>query len=120
MSQNTIHRDRDLEIPAQRPRTSSVVINWVLAVATIPAAAAVVLFAYMQVLGTAGCTDSSCPRQGPGELGFTLITYGLPALAVLTVVVSFFTARRRRGIVPPALTWILLVIGVIVLIATFP
>ena len=77
------------------------VMNWILALATIPGAIAVVVFLYMQILGTAGCTDQLCPRQGPGELGFTLIQYGAPAVAVVTVVLSFFTARRRGGILVP-------------------
>ena len=61
------------------------IVNWVLALATIPGAVAVVVFLYMQVLGTAGCNDQPCPRQGPGELGFTLIQYGAPVVAVVAV-----------------------------------
>jgi hypothetical protein len=116
MAENTAQQD--VEPTTRRPRTASVVINWVLALLTIPGAAAVVLFAYMQVLGTAGCTDPTC-RQGPGELGFSLITYGLPVLAILTVAVSFVTARRPRGIVVPIVTWALLLAGVAVLILSF-
>lgn len=120
MSQNTVQRRPDLKATAtEQPRTASVVTNWVLALLTLPGAAAVVLFAYVQVLATAGCTNVTCPRQGPGEVGFTLITYGLPILAVLTVVLSFFTARRRRGILVPATTWALLVAGAVVLLLTF-
>jgi hypothetical protein len=118
MTQDSVEQRHESEVTA-RPRTPSVVINWVLALLTIPGAAAVVLFAYMQVLATAGCTNATCPRQGPGEVGFTLITYGLPILAFLTVLLSFFTARRPRGIVVPATTWVLLVAGAVVLLLTF-
>ena len=94
-------------------------LNWILALATIPGAVAVVVFLYVQVLGTAGCNDQPCPRQGPGELGFTLIQYGAPVVAVVAVVLSFFTARRRGGIVVPALAWLLLIAAFVVLAFSF-
>ena len=95
------------------------IINWILALATIPGAIAVVTFLYMQIMGTAGCTHQPCPRAGPGELGFVLIQYGAPAVAVIAVVLSFFTARRRRGIVVPAVAWLLLIAAVAVLAFSF-
>jgi hypothetical protein len=98
----------------------STVLNWVLAVCTLPAAAGVVAYAFMQVLATAACTGGTCPRLGPGEVGFTLIVYGVPAVAVLTVLLSFITARRRRGIVLPACAWLLIAVAAIVLYATVP
>jgi len=51
---------------------------------------------------------------------FTVITYGAPALAVLTVVLSFFTARRARGVVLPLISWLLLLVAAAVLELTFP
>lgn len=96
----------------------SSVVNWVLAVATIPAAAAVVGFAYLQVLGTAGCSAPDCAHLN--TLGFTLIQYGVPAVAGLAVVVSFITARRRGGVLVPLIAWAVIAIAVIVLIFTFP
>lgn len=95
------------------------VTNWVLAVATIPAAIAVVAYLYMQILGTAGCNHQPCPRQGPGEAGFALIQYGAPAVAVAAVVLSFFTARHRLGIVVPAVAWLLLIGAGVVLAFSF-
>jgi hypothetical protein len=95
------------------------VTNWILAVATVPGAIAVVVFAYMQVLGTAGCNDQPCPRQGPGELGFTLIEYGAPIVAIVAVALSFFTARRRGGVVVPGVAWLLLVAAFVVLVFSF-
>jgi hypothetical protein len=100
-------------------RHSGRIVNWVLALATIPGAVAVVVFLYMQVLGTAGCNDQPCPRQGPGELGFTLIQYGAPVVAVVAVVLSFFTARSRGGIVVPVVAWLLLIAACAVLAFSF-
>ncbi|MBI3227664.1 MAG: hypothetical protein HYZ39_21665 [Mycolicibacterium cosmeticum] len=96
----------------------STVVNWVLAVATIPAAAAVVGFAYMQVLGTAGCTQPDCTSLN--SLGFSLIQYGVPAVAGLAVVLSFITARRRGGVLVPLAAFAVIAVAVIVLILTFP
>jgi hypothetical protein len=94
-------------------------VNWILALATIPGAVAVVVFLYMQILGSAGCSDQTCPRRGPGELGFTLIQYGLPIVAVVTVALSFVTARRRGGILVPVVAWLLLIAGFVVLVLSF-
>jgi hypothetical protein len=74
---------------------------------------------YLQIMGTAGCNDQPCPRQGPGELGFTLIQYGSPAVAAVAVVLSFFTARRRGGIIVPVVAWLLLITAVVVLVFSF-
>src|SRR6185312_12636419 len=95
------------------------ITNWALALATVPGAIAVVVFLYMQILGTAGCNKQPCPREGPGELGFTLIQYGAPAVAVVTVVLSFFTARRRNGILVPVVAWLLLIAAFVVLVFSF-
>jgi hypothetical protein len=95
------------------------ILNWVLALATVPGAVAVVVFLYMQIMGTAGCNHQPCPRQGPGELGFTLIQYGAPAVAVVAVALSFFTARRRGGILVPVVAWLLLIAAVVVLVFSF-
>lgn len=98
----------------------STVANWVLALGTLLGAAAVVAYAFMQVLATAACSTGGCPQLGPGEVGFTLIVYGVPALSVLTVLLSFITARRRGGIVLPACTWLVIAVAAAVLYGTFP
>jgi len=95
------------------------ITNWLLAIATVPGAIAVVVFLYMQILGTAGCNHQPCPREGPGELGFTLIQYGAPIVAVVAVALSFFTARRRGGIVVPVVAWLLLIAAFVVLAFSF-
>lgn len=96
----------------------SPVVNWVLALATIPAAAAVVGFAYLQIMGTAGCGAPDCAQLN--TLGFTLIQYGVPAAAGLAVVVSFITARRRAGVLVPLAAWAVIALAVLVLIVSFP
>ena len=100
-------------------RRAGRITNWLLALATVPGAVAVVLFLYMQILGTAGCKDQPCPRQGPGELGFTLIQYGVPIVAIVAVALSFFTARRRGGILVPVVAWLVLIAAVVVLMFSF-
>ncbi|MCX2711722.1 hypothetical protein [Mycolicibacterium sp. J2] len=98
--------------------SGSSVRNWVLALATLPAAAAVVGFAYLQIMGTAGCSEPDCARLN--TLGFTLIQYGVPAVAALAVVASFVTARRRGGVLVPVAAWAVILLAVLVLIVSFP
>ncbi|MCV7318142.1 hypothetical protein AWB99_12520 [Mycolicibacterium confluentis] len=95
-------------------------MNWTLALTTILGAAAIEIFAYVQVLGTAGCSDRACPRLGPGEIGYTIIIYGAPIVAVLAILLSFVTARRPKGILVPVVAWILLLAAFVVLVVTFP
>jgi hypothetical protein len=95
------------------------IANWILALATVPGAVAVVLFLYVQILGSAGCSDQTCPRRGPGELGFTLIQYGVPIVAIVAVALSFFTARRRGGILVPVVAWLVLIAAFVVLMFSF-
>lgn len=110
------HEER---IADAQPRTGRTALNWTLALLTIPGAAAVVVYSYLQVLGTAGCTGGTCARQGPGEDVFGLIMYGTPVIAVVAVALSFLTARRAQGIVVPVLAWALLVIAAVILATTF-
>lgn len=91
-----------------------------LPVSRILNTAAVVIFAYVSVLGTAGCSNQTCPRLGPGEVGFTLIVYGAPIGALAAVAASIVTARRRRGILVPIAAWLLLIAGFVMLAVTFP
>jgi hypothetical protein len=95
------------------------VTNWVLSLLTIPGALAVLGFAYLQVLGTAACTDKTCAGFGPSQFVFGLITYGTPAVPVAAIVLAFFAARRRLGIIAPACAWVLLVAAFATLALTF-
>jgi hypothetical protein len=91
----------------------------VLALLTIVgAAAAAVLVAYGLTLGTAACTDRSCPHLGLADHVFGPVVYGAPLLAVVTIALSFVTARRRHGWVVPALAWTLLIAGPLLLLAS--
>lgn len=94
-------------------------LNWVLALLTIPGAIAVVAYSYLQVLSTASCTQGTCTRVGPGEDVFGLIMYGSPVVAAAAVALSFFTARRARGFLVPAIAWAILVIAALILAVTF-
>jgi hypothetical protein len=99
---------------------SSVAANWAAALSTSLGAVAVVLFAYMEVLGTAGCSDRTCPHLGPSEFGFTVITYGAPIVAAAAILLSFATARKRWGMTVPLIAWVLLIVAFGVLVFTFP
>jgi hypothetical protein len=94
-------------------------VNWILAILTAPGALAVVVYSYLQVLGTAGCSSGTCTEFGPNETVFGLIEYGTPAVAAVAVGLSFVTARHRYGIVVPVLAWLVVVVAAVVLFTTF-
>jgi hypothetical protein len=107
--------------PDTRSRLSGkqTAVNWGLALSTIIGGLIVEAFAFMQVMGTAGCSDRICPHEGPGDFGFGLIMYGTPVVVLVTIALSFVTARRPRGWVVPAVAWALLIVAFIVLAVTF-
>ncbi|MBI3212273.1 MAG: hypothetical protein HYZ38_00490 [Mycobacterium sp.] len=105
---------------SERLPAKSATTNWVLALLTLPAAAAVVGYAFVRVMGMAACTTATCPRMGPGELGFTAIVYGTPAVAIAAVLLSFVTARKPRGIAVPVIAWLLIIIAAAAILLTFP
>jgi hypothetical protein len=92
-------------------------INWLLALSTILGAAAVQVFALGAVMGTAACSNPDCPK--PSGFVYGLLTYGAPVVAVLAIVVTFFTAKHPRGWVVPVVAWVLILIDVAILSATF-
>ena len=104
---------------AGRSHSGRAVFNWVLAALSVVGALAVVAFAYLKVLGTAACTDRMCGELGPGETVFGLILYGTPIVAVVAVLLSFFTARRRLGVLVPVCAWIVVISALLVLVLTF-
>jgi hypothetical protein len=87
-------------------------VNWGLALTTVPAAAIVMLFALGAVMSTDGCSARSCPNLGRGGIDFGVAFYGAPVVALVVIVLSFFTAKRRGGIVVPLCGWALLVADV--------
>ncbi|BBY06077.1 hypothetical protein [Mycobacterium noviomagense] len=94
-------------------------VNWVLTLLTVPAAAAVLLFGLGAVMSTAGCSDKQCPNLGPGGIGFGVLFYGAPIVALVAIVASIFTAKRRWGVVVPLCALALLIADLIVLAVTF-
>ncbi|MGA8249119.1 MAG: hypothetical protein WBW75_26825 [Mycobacterium sp.] len=92
-------------------------VNWGLALTTVPSAAIVMLFALGAVMSTDACTDHSCPGLGRG-IDFGVAFYGAPAVALVVIFVSFFTAKRRGGIAVPLCGWALLVADVAIMAAT--
>jgi hypothetical protein len=93
-------------------------LNWALAVLTVIGAGIAMAVALGAVMSTAACSDKACPNLGPRGISFDTLYYGAPALAILTVVVSFFTARRRWGFVVPVAALALLAADVAVLAIT--
>ncbi|WP_374024047.1 hypothetical protein [Mycobacterium sp. HNNTM2301] len=89
--------------------------NWALALATVPAAAIVMLFALGAVMSADGCADRSCPNLGHGGINFGVAFYGAPAVAVVVIVISLFTAKRRGGIAVPLFGWALLIADVLLM-----
>ena len=92
-------------------------VNWGLALATVPAAAIVMLFALGAVMSTDGCSDRSCANLGRGGIDFGVAFYGAPVVAFVVLVISFFTAKRRGGIAVPLCGWALLVADVVLMVA---
>ncbi|MGH3969102.1 MAG: hypothetical protein ACRDTV_13580 [Mycobacterium sp.] len=93
-------------------------VNWILALLTVPAAAIVLIFTLGAVMSTAACSDRQCPNLGPDGIGFGVVFYGAPVVAALALVISFFTARRRWGIVVPLCALALLGADIAVVAAT--
>jgi hypothetical protein len=88
------------------------VVNWILALLTVPAAALIMLFAIGAAMSFAACSAAQCPTLGPSGLVYGILFYGAPVVAGLTIVASFFTAFRRRGFIIP-------LVGLGVLLADF-
>jgi hypothetical protein len=100
----------------QRVRTW---VNWALALLTAPAAAMVMIFGIGAVMSTAACSDMQCPNVGPSGTVYGVLYYGAPVVAALTILASFFTARRPRGVVVPLCGWALLALDAVVMAVTF-
>ncbi len=108
------------ESPATRTgHRRRTITNWVLAALTVPGAFVIIIYQYLQVLATAGCSDRTCAKLGPSPFVFGLIEYGAPVIAVLVIAVSFVTARTRYGMVIPLVGWGLLITGFVVLTFSF-
>lgn len=98
-------RTPDGAVPARGRRA---VVNWVLALLTVPAAAVVVIFAVGAAMSVAACSAADCPAMGPSGLIYGVLLYGAPVVSALTIVISVFTAVRRRGFIVPLVALVLL------------
>lgn len=94
-------------------------LNWVLALLTAPAAGLVIILATGAVMSVAACSTVQCPDLGPSGTLFNVMYYGAPAVAVVTILVTFFTAAKRWGIVVPLIGWALLLADVVALAVAF-
>ncbi|MEZ0354686.1 hypothetical protein [Mycobacterium sp. ENV421] len=102
--------------PEKAPR-ARLWTNWLLALSTLVGAGVVQLFAMGAVMGTAACSNPNCPK--PSGFVYGLLTYGAPVIAVLAVVITIFTAKHPRGWVVPVAAWVLLIVDIAILFATF-
>ena len=83
-------------------------VNWTLALLTAPASVVVVLFGLGALMSYAACTDRPCRDWGLGGIWLEVVWFGSPVVAALVIFASFFTAKRRYGIVVPLCGWALI------------
>jgi hypothetical protein len=69
------------------------VVNWILAVLTAPAALFVLLFGFAAAMGTDRCAYEDCPRMGPPVPVMTLLVFGAPLVSLATIIATIRTAR---------------------------
>ena len=110
--------DRETQSNAAGSSKRRLWVNWGLASLTVVGAVVVMAVALGSVMSTAACSDKQCPNLGPSGISFNVLFYGAPVVAAVTLIVSFFTARRRWGFVIPVSALALLVADVTVLVVT--
>jgi hypothetical protein len=93
-------------------------LNWGLALLTAVGAGITMAVALGAVMSTAACSDKACPNLGPRGISFDTLYYGAPAVAVVTIILSIFTARRRWGFVIPVTALALLIADIAILAVT--
>jgi hypothetical protein len=109
------HSDLDRGAPsAERGRAAHTPrgrlwLNWALALLTAIGAGIAMAVALGAVMSTAACSDKACPSLGPRGISFDTLYYGAPAVAIVTILLSIFTARRRWGFVVPVVALALLI-----------
>ena len=72
-----------------------------LALLTVPVAVVVVVVGIGAAMSVAACSGGQCPDLGPSGLLYGVLLYGAPVVSLLTIAVSFFTAKRRLGSIVP-------------------
>ncbi|MGB9222873.1 hypothetical protein [Mycobacterium sp.] len=93
-------------------------VNWALALATVAITGFAMIYALGAVMNTAACSDWQCPDIGPSGISFDALFYGAPVVALVVVLVSFFTAKRRWGVVVPLCGLALVAADIVTLGAT--
>lgn len=93
-------------------------LNWALAALTVVSAGLVMVYFFGAVMSTAACSQKQCQHVGPTWISPDVLFYGPPLVAAVTIVVSFFTARRRWGTLLPVVALALLGADIAVLAAT--
>ncbi|SOJ55653.1 hypothetical protein MSIMFB_03135 [Mycobacterium simulans] len=112
--------ERISDASTQSPRSSDYgrrrrgLVNWALALLTVPAALLVMMFAVGAAMSIAACSGAQCPHLGPSGIVYGVLLYGAPVVAALTIVVSCFTAFRRLGFLVPVSGFALLLADVVV------
>lgn len=110
--------DRSPSERSARANRQRLWLNWALALLTVIGAGVAMAVALGAVMSTAACNDKSCPNLGPHGISFDTLYYGAPAVAVVTLVLSLFTARRRWGFMVPVVALALLIADVAILAIT--
>lgn len=93
-------------------------VNWALALSTLVAAPVVMLFALGGLMSAHACSHRGCPNFGRGGIDFNVAFYGAPVVAAIVILLSFFTAKRRGGILVPLFGWALLILDVALMAVT--
>jgi hypothetical protein len=92
--------------------------GWGLALLTAVAAGVTMAVDLGAVMSTAACSNKACPTLGPRGISLDTLYYGAPAVAVVTIILSIFTARRRWGFVIPMTALALLIAAIAILAVT--
>ena len=103
---------------ADRTKRLRLWVNWALAALTVVGAGFVMVYFFGAVMSTAACSQKQCQHVGPTWLSPDVSFYGPPVIAAVTVILSFFTAPRRWGIVIPLVALALLGADIAILAAT--
>src|ERR1700733_11461047 len=101
-----------------RSRRTWLWVSWSLARLAVVGAAVAVVYFFSAVMSTAGCSAGTCRHAEPNWISPNVVLYAPPVVAALTVVVSFFTARRRWGFVVPVFALAVLIGDVATLAVT--
>jgi hypothetical protein len=107
------------EITSRTEHRVRLVVNWILAVLTLPGALLVMAIGFAFALGTDRCAYEDCPHMGPPFLVMTLLFFGAPVVSVSTLIASIRTARRGWGFAIPLAAFAFFGVDVVILYLTF-